>query len=90
MEFPGCRSTNVFFEWKTISRGSSVCLVRPDHPLAGKERFTAEDVSSEHMITLDREFSSNRLVLNAFTHKGSSPNVRVRTDAVGFVAAFAA
>lgn len=79
-----------FFEWKTISRSSSVCLLRPDHPLAGKERLTTEDVSSEYMITLDREFSSNLLVLNAFTHQGRSPNVRVRTDAVGFVAAFAA
>ncbi|CAH1691402.1 DNA-binding transcriptional LysR family regulator [Hyphomicrobiales bacterium] len=79
-----------FFEWRTISISKTICLMRAGHPLASKELITAEDVSAESLITLDREFSSNLLGLNAFTHKGRYPNVRVRTDAIGFAAAFAA
>ncbi|WP_454854926.1 LysR family transcriptional regulator [Rhizobium binxianense] len=79
-----------FFEWQTIAESKSVCLVKAGHPLADKQQVTAEDISSERLITLDREFSSNLLVLNAFTHRGRSPSVKVRTDAVGFAAAFAA
>ncbi len=79
-----------FFEWKTISKSSSVCLVRPDHPLANKECLTAGDLLSEHLIELDREFSSNLLVLSSRSPSGRNPAVRVRTDAIGFVAAFAA
>ncbi|CVI63647.1 LysR family transcriptional regulator substrate-binding protein (plasmid) [Agrobacterium leguminum] len=59
-------------------------------PVGGKEVLTAEDVASERMITLDREFSSNLMVMNSFAHKGHIPFVSVRTEAVGFSAAFAA
>lgn len=79
-----------FFDWKSIVASRSVCLLRPDHPLAEKKVLTAEDVASERMITLDREFSSNLMVMNSFAHKGHIPFVNVRTDAVGFSAAFAA
>ncbi|GAJ96118.1 LysR family transcriptional regulator [Rhizobium rhizogenes] len=79
-----------FFEWRTICESKSVCLVNPEHPLANKERITAEDTSSERMITLDREFSSNTLALKGLSYKGRSPTVKVRTDAIGFAAAFAA
>jgi DNA-binding transcriptional LysR family regulator len=79
-----------FFEWQTISISKTICLMRAGHPLASKDLITAEDIATESLITLDREFSSNLLGLNAFAHKGRNPAVRVRTDAIGFAAAFTA
>lgn len=79
-----------FFEWKLIMDSRSVCLLNPEHPLAGRKLLTAEDVVSERRITLDREFASNLMDMNLLAHEGHDPFVSVRTDAVGFTAAFAA
>jgi DNA-binding transcriptional LysR family regulator len=79
-----------FYEWRTLAVSESVCLVHPRHELADRKRISVEDISSERLIVLEREFASHQTGLNALVYSGRSADIRVRTDAVGFVAAFAA
>ncbi|MFI0849136.1 LysR family transcriptional regulator [Mesorhizobium sp. IMUNJ 23232] len=79
-----------FFEWRTITVSKSVCLLHPQHALAHRDRISVEDISSERLVVLEREFASHQTGLNALVYSGRNPIIRVRTDAVGFVAAFVA
>jgi DNA-binding transcriptional LysR family regulator len=79
-----------FFEWRTLAVSESVCLVHPEHALARRDRISVDDVSSEHLVVLEREFASHQTGLNALVYSGREPSIRVRTDAVGFVAAYVA
>ncbi len=79
-----------FFEWRTIAMSKSVCLVPPEHTLADKDRLTVDDLTGEPLIVLEREFASHQTGLNALLYEGSNPVIKVRTDAVGFVAGYVA
>ncbi|TJX44856.1 MAG: hypothetical protein E5W21_22720, partial [Mesorhizobium sp.] len=73
-----------FFEWRTFTVSKCVCMMSSQHALAHKGEITADDIAGERYIILDREFASH--------HTGMmlEEPVKVRTDAVGFVAGYVA
>ncbi|TIO74107.1 LysR family transcriptional regulator [Mesorhizobium sp.] len=74
-----------FFEWRTIAESKTVCMMSSEHPLAHKGEITADDIAGEPHIIIDREFSSHYTGMNMLLEP-----VKVRTDAVGFVAGYVA
>lgn len=73
-----------FFGWRTFAVSKCVCMMSSKHRLAHKGEITADDIVGERYIILDREFASH--------HTGMmlEEPVKVRTDAVGFVAGYVA
>lgn len=79
-----------FFEWRTIAVSKSVCLVHPEHPLAGRDRISIDDLSGDRFIILEREYASHHTGLNAMLYDDHNAIIRIRTDAVGFGAPYVA
>ncbi|WP_343316127.1 LysR substrate-binding domain-containing protein [Brucella sp. BE17] len=44
-----------FFEWEVVSKASSVCVLRTDHPLARKHVITVDDIAGQPIVALERD-----------------------------------
>jgi len=79
-----------FFEWQAIAESFSVCVVHPDHPLARKDIITVDDIASEPLIVLERDYTSNKLGLASYGHREFPLRPKVHSDTIGLDASFVA
>jgi len=79
-----------FFEWQVIAESSSVCVVRRDHPLAKKDIITIDDIASEPLIVLERDYTSNKLGLASYGQREFPLRPKVHSDTIGLDASFVA
>ncbi|MFE0017878.1 LysR family transcriptional regulator [Mesorhizobium sp. NPDC059054] len=79
-----------FFEWEIVAESSSVCVVHRDHPLATKDVITIDDIASEPLIVLERDFTSNKLGLASYGRRKSPLRPKVHSDTIGLDVSFVA
>ncbi|MBB5704593.1 DNA-binding transcriptional LysR family regulator [Ochrobactrum daejeonense] len=79
-----------FFEWEVVSKSNSVCVMRPDHPLAHKDVITVDDIADEPIVALEREYASRKGGVLTFGRREVSLNCKIYTDAIGLDASFVA
>lgn len=65
-----------------LFRMKSSCILRRDHPLAGKDVITVQDLADEPLVLLSRRQPTRLLIDDAFARNGVRPKVRVETATV--------
>ncbi len=75
---------------RPLYRSSGVCALPIGHPLAVKQRITAEDLHGEAFISLTALDGSRQRIDSSFNHTNVRPDIRIETplssSACGFVA----
>jgi DNA-binding transcriptional LysR family regulator len=77
-------------ETETVVSSSTVCVLREDHPLAGRAALAPADLRGEPLILLGAGRSSRSQIDAAFARDGVRPSVRLETHTVGSACGLAA
>lgn len=79
-----------FFEWETVAHSKSVCLLRPDHRLAGRAVITLDDILDERLVVLEREYTSKQGGFLTFGRREVSLDCKIYSDTIGLDASYVA
>lgn len=61
-------------------RSYCVCILPPDHPLAGNEEITPHDLSAHPIVALTSQTVTGNYVLQAFNQAGVSPDITIESQ----------
>ena len=79
-----------FFQWLEIAEIKSVCVMRADHPLSQREFLTEEDLVSEKLFSIEREYASNPLGSRVSSRRQDTSTANIYVDSVGLGAFYIA
>lgn len=77
-----------FFEWQIVAESKSVCVLRPDHPLANKSLISADDIQEENLIVLEKEYTSNKIGFYKFGGDEFRAKPKLYLNIIGMDASF--
>ncbi|WP_115717824.1 LysR family transcriptional regulator [Gallaecimonas mangrovi] len=73
------------FDLHQVSSEPLVAMLPADHPLAGQQSVTFEDLGQTPFILFERSFSLNRILLQAMARKQINPVVAAHSSQVDFI-----
>ena len=62
-----------------------ICVVSPDHPLAGKGELAFKDLAKELIIMTEKGSGTRQLVSELYVRNGCQPNILMETSNIDFI-----